>query len=45
VRVSRLPPRLRPRTRGVVLKAAYRFQGNAALKTDLSPTAGKRVKR
>ncbi len=45
VRVRRLPPRLRPRSMGVVLKVAYRFQGNAALKTDLSPTAGKRVKR
>jgi len=40
--VRRLPRSRRPRGRTVIVRVAARFQGNAQLKTDLSPT--KRVK-
>ena len=41
----RLPARLRPRRRTVILRIAARFQGNAGLRPDTSPTARVRVRR
>lgn len=43
--VRRLPARLRPRRRALILRIAYRFQGNALLRSDLSPQARLRVRR
>jgi hypothetical protein len=41
----RLPRRLRPRRRTLVLKVLVRYQGNSQLKGDLSPPKRVRVKR
>ena len=43
--VHRLPPRLRPRNRKLVLRIKVRYQGNSRLKPDLSPTKRVRVRR
>jgi len=43
--VRRLPPRLRPRNRKLVLRIKVRYQGNSRLKPDLSPTKRVRVRR
>lgn len=43
--VRRLPPRLRPRNRTVILRVLIRFQGNAGLKPDLSPPKRIKVRR
>jgi len=41
----RLPNRLRPRSRTLVLGIAVRYQGNSQLRGDLSPTKRVRVRR
>jgi len=41
----RLPRRLRPRRKTLILRVAVRFQGNAGLQTDVSPTARAKVRR
>jgi hypothetical protein len=41
----KLPKRLRPRNRTLVLRIAVRYQGNSQLKGDLSPTKRVRVRR
>ena len=43
--VRRLPNRLRPRSRTLVLGIAVRYQGNSQLRGDLSPTKRVRVRR
>ncbi len=43
--VRRLPPRLRPRDKPLVLTVAIRFQGNEGLKPDLSPPKRIKVRR
>jgi hypothetical protein len=43
--VRRLPPRLRPRRRTLVLRILVRYQGNAVLKPDLSPPRRVKVRR
>ncbi len=43
--LRRLPPRLRPRRRTLVLRILVRYQGNAVLKPDLSPPKRVRVRR
>jgi hypothetical protein len=43
--VRRLPPRLRPRGRTLVLRIKVRYQGNAQLRGDLSPTKRVKVRR
>jgi len=45
VAARRLPPGLRPRNRTLVLRIAVRFQGNAQLRADLSPTKRVKVRR
>ncbi len=44
-RVRRLPRRLRPRRRVIIARVTARFQGNAGLSSDLSPTRRARVNR
>lgn len=43
--VRRLPPRLRPRDRALVLRILVRYQGNSVLKPDLSPPRRVKVSR
>lgn len=43
--VRRLPRSLRPRSRTLLLRVAARFQGNAGLQTDVSPTRRIKVTR
>ena len=43
--VRRLPRSLRPRRKTLILRIAARFQGNAGLRTDLSPTKRMKVRR
>jgi len=42
---GRLPRRLRPRSKTLILRVAVRFQGNARLASDVSPTARAKVRR
>jgi hypothetical protein len=41
----RLPPRLRPRDKTLILGVAVRFQGNDVLRSDVSPTRRAKVRR
>jgi hypothetical protein len=41
----KLPKRLRPRKRTLVLRIAVRYQGNSRLRGDLSPTKRVKVRR
>jgi hypothetical protein len=43
--LRRVPRSLRPRRKTLVLRVAARFQGNAGLRTDLSPTKRMKVRR
>jgi len=43
--LRRLPRALRPRRKTLILRVAARFQGNAGLRTDLSPTKRIKVRR
>ena len=43
--VKRLPRRLRPRSKRLVLNVSVRYQGNAGLNPDLSPTRPVKVRR
>lgn len=45
VPLRRVPRSLRPRRKTLVLRVAARFQGNAGLRTDLSPTKRMKVRR
>ena len=45
VPLKRLPQRLRPRRKLLIVRASVRYQGNSLLATDLSPTGRARVKR
>ncbi len=43
--VHRIPPRLLPRNRTLVLRVLVRYQGNSLLKGDLSPPKRIKVRR